>query len=321
MDIAITGSSGLIGSAVVDSLVAAGHRVRCLVRTKGELSSNQVYWNPDQGILDARYLEGVEAIVHLAGENIAARRWSPTQKERILQSRVRGTTLLARTLAEMSRPPRVLVSASAIGFYGDRGETPLTESSAPGQGFLAEVCREWEASTRPAADAGVRVVCLRLGVVLSSRGGALAKMLTPFRLGLGGRIGHGRQWMSWIALDDVVGVIHHALNDTMVRGPVNAVAPNPVTNREFTRALGQALRRPTVLPMPAFAARLVFGEMADELLLTSARVQPAVLASREFKFQFNDIDDALAHVLSESHTANRQRSVGSVEPIELARTQ
>jgi uncharacterized protein (TIGR01777 family) len=249
------------------------------------------------GTIDASALEGVDAVVHLAGENIA-QRWTSSQKAKIRDSRIKGTQLLCETLARLSSPPKVLVSASAIGYYGDRGEQILTEDSPLGRGFLAEVCRGWEAATEPARQRGLRVVPLRFGVVLSPAGGALAKMLPPFRLGLGGMVGSGRQYMSWIALDDVVGAIQHAIVTDTLQGPTNAVAPQAVTNQEFTKTLGKALGRPTVFPLPAFAARLMFGEMADELLLASTRVQPAKLLGSGYRFRYPELEDALRHVLA-----------------------
>jgi uncharacterized protein (TIGR01777 family) len=235
--------------------------------------------------------------VHLAGENIAER-WTPAKKVQIRDSRVKGTELLSKTLAGLSSPPAVLVSASAVGYYGDRGEEPLTDDSAPGRGFLAEVCQAWEAATEPARERGIRVVRLRLGVVLSAAGGALAKMLPPFRLGLGGRLGSGRQYVSWIALGDVVGSIQHAIVTGGLQGATNAVAPRAVTNQEFTKTLGKVLARPTAIPLPAFAARLMFGEMADELLLASARVQPAKLLASGYQFRHPELEAALRHLLA-----------------------
>lgn len=243
--------------------------------------------------------EGPDAVVHLAGENIARARWSERQKALIRDSRVKGTRLLCDLLARYSPPPKALVCASAVGYYGDRADEILKEESAPGSGFLADVCREWEAATQPAVERGIRVVNLRIGIVLSPMGGALAKMLTPFKLGVGGTIGSGRQYMSWIALDDVVGAIHFALTNESLHGPVNAVAPNPVTNREFTHTLGRVLSRPTLFPMPAFAARLVLGEMADALLLASARVEPAQLLASGFTFRHPDLEAALRALLKD----------------------
>jgi uncharacterized protein (TIGR01777 family) len=241
-------------------------------------------------------LQGVDAVVHLAGESIA-QRWTPESKARILQSRTSGTRLLSESFARLTPPPRVFICASAIGYYGNRGDEVLTEQSPPGSGFLAEVCREWEAACEPAVRGGIRVVNLRTGMVLSAAGGVLPRMLFPFRVGLGGKIGSGRQYMSWIALDDLVGVIIHALTCDRLAGPVNAVAPNPVTNLEFTRTSGRVLRRPTFLAVPAWAARLAFGEMADALLLASARVTPARLAASGFVFRYAELESALRHVL------------------------
>src|SRR5215216_3640581 len=277
MIIAITGSSGLVGSVLMPALEADGHLIRPVVRRAPGKASNEIRWDPEKGLIDAAEFANVDAVVHLAGENIAARRWTNSFKDRILQSRVGGTKLLCGTLAGLASKPTVLVSASATGYYGNRGQEMLDESATAGRGFLAEVCQQWEAATIPARDADIRVVNLRIGFVLSKEGGGLAKMLTPFRLSLGGVIGSGNQYMSWIALDDLVRVIQFTLSAAALAGPVNAVAPTPVTNREFTKTLGNVLRRATILPMPAFAAKLAFGEMADEMLLGGARVEPRAL--------------------------------------------
>ena len=254
-------------------------------------------WDPAKGEVDAAGLEGLDAVVHLAGENIASGRWNAVRKAAIRDSRVNGTRLLCDALAGLARPPKTLVCASAIGYYGDRGEELLTEESSPGTGFLPEVCREWEAASEPAARKGIRVVTLRIGVVLSPKGGALSRMLPLFRAGLGGVIGNGRQYVSWIALDDLVGIVLHALQSGELRGPVNAVAPVPVTNRELTEALGKVLSRPTLLPVPAFALRLAVGEMADALLLASARVVPRRLEETGYRFRFPELGGALRHLL------------------------
>jgi uncharacterized protein (TIGR01777 family) len=297
MIIAVTGSSGLVGTAVVNLLESGGHLVRRMVRRVPRSADHEIHWDPAAGTIDAAELAAVDAVVHLAGENIAAHRWTDAFKAQLRDSRVRGTQLLCETIAGLSTRPSVLVSASAVGYYGNRGDELLAESSPPGRGFLAEVCQQWEAQTQLARDAGVRVVNLRIGVVLSANGGALAEMLTPFKLGVGGPIGSGRQYLSWITIDDLARVIEFAIHTTSLTGPVNAVAPEPVTNREFTKNLGRVLRRPTALPMPAFAARLVFGEMADELLMTSTRVQPRALTVAGFTFQWPQLEPALRHML------------------------
>ena len=299
MNILVTGSRGLIGRALVPFLTAGGYGVIRLVRSKARSDAGDVVWDPAAGMIDRAALAGLEAVVHLAGESIFGR-WTARKKARIRDSRVHATRLLSESLAQLSRPPRVFVCASAVGFYGDRGSEILREESASGSSFLAEVCREWEAATHAAANAGIRVVNLRTGIVLAAAGGALATMLLPFRLGLGGRIGSGRQFMSWITLDDLLEVILHALRTEALRGPVNAVAPNPVTNLEFTRTLGRVLLRPTLFPVPAFAARLVLGEMADELLLASACVEPAQLLATGFRFRFPELEGALRHLLGKT---------------------
>jgi len=301
MHVVVSGSRGLVGSALVPFLTTGGHRVTRLVRGMAA-GPDETAWDPARGLVDASRLDGVDAVVHLAGENIAAGRWTASRKAEIRRSRVDGTRNLCEVLARLPRPPKVLVSASAIGFYGDRGAEVLTEASAPGAGFLTDVCREWEAATEPASRAGIRVVNLRFGMVLSPRGGALQKLLLPFRLGMGGRIGDGRQFTSWIALDDVVGAIHHAICEESVRGPVNAVAPEPVSNAEFTRTLARVLRRPTLLPVPAVAVRLAFGEMADALLLAGARVMPVRLQESGYRFRFPDLESALRHLLGRMET-------------------
>ena len=301
MRVAVTGSTGLIGRAVVDHLEADGHQAVRVVRPTGSLEAAGapvVRWDPSAGEIDVGALEGLDAAVHLAGEPIAARRWSAEQKQRIADSRVRGTALLAGALARLDAPPPVLVSASAIGYYGDRGDERLDEASSGGSGFLAEVCRDWEAAADPARDAGIRVAHPRTGVVLSHSGGALAEMLPFFRLGLGGRIGNGRQWMSWITLhDEVEALLWLLIAD--VEGPVNLTAPEPVTNRQLTAALGRALRRPTLLPTPKPALWARLGrELTEALLYSSARVQPAVLVDNGFAFAHPDIATGLAAVLA-----------------------
>ncbi len=294
MQIAITGASGLVGSTLVPLLTTGGHHVTKVVRR--EPAEGEATWDPD-GEFDAAPLDGIDAVVHLAGENIAASRWSAKVKEKIRTSRVQGTRVLCEGLAKMQNPPKVLVCASAIGFYGDRCDEELNEESANGTGFLADVAQQWEAATQPARDAGIRVVNLRFGVILSPKDGALAKMLLPFKLGGGGRVGSGKQYWSWISIDDAAGAVHHALMTDSLSGPVNAVAPNPVTNGEFTKTLGRVLNRPTVVPMPAFAARLALGEMADELLLASIRVEPQKLRRSGYEFRQPTLEAALRHLL------------------------
>lgn len=293
--VAITGASGLVGRALVASLETAGHRITRLVR-RAPATASEVRWDPEAGT-DLTDLGAVDAIVHLAGESIAGGRWTARRKEAIRASRVRGTASLTAALARMSRPPRVVISASAVGIYGDRNDELLTEAAASGTGFLADVGREWEGATGPAEAAGIRVVHTRFGIVLSRDGGALGKMLTPFRLGLGGRLGSGRQWMSWVALDDVVGGIEHALRTDALRGPVNVTAPTPVTNAEFTATLARVLHRPAVIPVPATALRLVLGELADAALLTGQRVIPAALLASGYRFHFPTLASALQHLL------------------------
>jgi hypothetical protein len=296
MQVLVTGSTGLVGSSLIPRLVEGGHHVTRLVR-RAAGATDEIRWDPEAGVLDAAPLEGIGAVVHLAGESIAAGRWTQARKARIRDSRVKGTRLLSETLAGLDRPPKVLVSASAIGCYGDRGDEWLDESSPRGAGFLADVCREWEDAAQAAAERNIRVVLTRFGIILSPRGGALAKMLTPFRLGLGGCVGNGRQYYSWISLDDAVGAIRHALDKELLNGAVNVVAPNPVTNREFTKTLGRVLRRPTLFPMPAPVARLAFGEMADALLLASSRVKPARLLDSGYTFAHPTLEEALGDLL------------------------
>ncbi|MDP8950283.1 MAG: TIGR01777 family oxidoreductase [Actinomycetota bacterium] len=295
MRVLISGATGLIGSALSPELESGDHRVTRLTRSPE--SDEDVGWDPSSGRIDASRLAGHDAVVHLAGESIGEGRWTPEKKRRILESRVRGTRLLAETVANLSEPPEVMVSASAVGYYGDRGNELLREESEPGSDFLAEVCKAWEAAADPAREAGIRVVHPRNGIVLSTKGGALARTLPIFRLGGGGRIGSGRQWWSWIALDDVVGAILHSLANNSVEGPVNVGSPNPLTNAEYTRVLGEVLGRPTVFPLPAPAARLALGEVADALLLASQRMEPAKLKQTGYEFRYPELEGALRHLL------------------------
>lgn len=297
MRVVVSGSSGLIGRSVVSALRARGDEVTPLVRRPA--AAGETTWDPESGSIDAANLEGAHAVVHLAGAGIGDKRWSTARRLEIVSSRVQSTSLLARTLAGLSRPPSVLVSASAVGFYGDRGDEKLTEDSESGSGFLADLCRAWEDAAEPAVGAGIRVVRLRSGVVLSAQGGALARQLPLFRLGIGGRLGRGRQWLSWISLPDEVGAVLHALGEPALKGPVNATAPAPVTNREFTRALGRALHRPAVVAVPGFALRVALGpEMASEMVLAGQRVLPTRLSATGYHFEHGAIDAALAAVLA-----------------------
>jgi uncharacterized protein len=293
MKILVTGASGLIGLGVVKRLADNGHTVLPLTRNR---SGPPPRWDPATGVIDLGQGLSFDAVVHLAGENIAGR-WTAEKKRRIRDSRVQGTRLLCEALTRRPKPPQVLLCASAIGIYGNRSDEMLDEGSASGAGFLAEVCREWEAAALSAAEKGIRVVNLRLGIVLTPRGGALKAMLWPFRLGLGGRVGNGQQYLSWITLGDLERAADHALRCDQLQGPVNLVAPNPVTNQEFTRTLAHALNRPACLPMPGFVARTLFGEAADELLLASARVLPTRLRETGFQFEHPDLESALGELL------------------------
>jgi uncharacterized protein (TIGR01777 family) len=296
MKVLVSGSSGLVGSALVRHLTSKNKLVKILVR-RAPSNPSEISWNPMQKGPEPQALEGIDAVVHLAGDGIASGRWTASKKKTILESRSVGTRLLSEALAGMKTPPKVLISASAIGFYGDRGSEVLREESSMGSGFLSDVCQAWEQSTEPASRSGIRVVHMRMGIVLSPDGGALAKMLLPFKMGVGGKIGSGNQYMSWISLDDVIGTITYALFTDSLKGPVNTVAPNAVTNLNYTKTLGRVLNRPTFFPMPTPAARLVFGEMADALLLASTRVEPAVLQRSGYRFQYPDLEGAFRHLL------------------------
>ena len=293
----VSGASGLIGRALVPFLTTGGHRVVRLVRGATDPAPDTARWDPARGVDDTAALEGIDAAVHLAGEPIAAARWTDAVRARIRGSRVDGTRRLCEMLAGLARPPRVLVAASAIGIYGDRGDTACDEATPPGTGFLADVCRDWEAATEPARRAGIRVVQLRIGVVLSPLGGALAQLLPVFRLGAGGVAGSGGQWMSWIGIDDVLGAIHHAIVTDALAGPVNAVAPEPATNRDFTAVLARVLRRPALMRVPAAALRLAVGDLADEAVLASTRVEPAALTASGYRFRTPGLEATLRHLL------------------------
>jgi uncharacterized protein (TIGR01777 family) len=297
LTVVVSGSTGFIGSALADALTAEGHIVRRLARERSRLRDGDIAWDPARGMLDGRALEGADAVVHLAGEPIG-QRWTSTVRRSIRESRVRGTSLIATTIASVSRPPRAFVSGSAMGIYGSRGDEVLDEASAPGNDFLAEVAKEWEAAADQASGGGVRIVKLRTGLVLGSTGGALARLLLPFRLGGGGRVGSGRQWVSWIALVDTVRAIQHAIVTESVTGPINLSAPNPVTNAELTATLARVLRRPAIIPVPAAALRLLFGEMADATLLASQRMQPRRLLESGFQFRYPALEPALRFELA-----------------------
>ena len=297
LTVAMTGASGLVGTELTALLKSLGHSVVPITRKSSGSTGNAIVWDPARGVLNPQQLESVNAIVHLAGENIAAGRWTAALKERIRKSRVEGTRALVQSLAGLQHRPQTLVCASAIGYYGDRGDEVLTESSAAGSGFLAEVCSAWETEAMAAANMDMRVVCLRIGVVLSPKGGALAKMLLPFKLGAGGVIGSGKQYWSWIGMNDLVRAIAFCVENENIRGPVNAVSPKALNNYDFTKTLGTILHRPTVVPMPAFVAKLVLGEMAEALLLSSARVIPETLQAHGFQFAQPDLKCCLEHEL------------------------
>jgi uncharacterized protein len=306
MRILVSGSTGFLGTALIETLQGQRHRIVALVRpatarknaagTNDQVREQSVAWDPVAGQFDAAGAEGADALVHLAGASIAGGRWSASRKELLRTSRIDATRHLIGSLTKLQRPPSVIVAASAIGYYGDRGEETLTEASAPGNDFLAGLCREWEAETARAKLFGVRVVSLRFGIILAAHGGALPRMALPFKLGAGGRLGDGRQWMSWLTLRETIGIIQFALATAGLAGPVNAVAPNPVRNTEFTSALAKTLHRPGLFPAPAFALRLALGEMADALLLGSQKVMPAKLANSGYPFLQPDLPSALAEV-------------------------
>ena len=299
MKVLISGSSGLIGTALVRSLESSGHRVTRLVRPRSARASDTIAWDPASGDLDARRLEGFDAAIHLSGENVASRRWSDDQKARIRDSRVKSTALLANALASLDSPPGVFACASATGYYGDRGDEALTEDAAPGSDFLAGVGVEWENATAPASDAGIRVANMRISVVLSAAGGMVATVEPIFRLGIGGRLGSGRQYLSWISREDIIRAMEWILEREDLSGPVNLCSPNPVTNSEFTRTMGGIFRRPTLFPVPRFALRITQGEIAD-MLLASVRAAPAKLSASGFEFRHPNMEDALRWALTDT---------------------
>lgn len=298
MRILITGSTGFVGSSLVFHLKDKWHQVWRLVRPKSPLRENaRIEWDPVQGLLNKATVEGFDAVINLAGENIASGRWTQVKKARIRESRILTTRFFCETLAQLAQPPKVLINASAVGYYGNRDDEILTEESSPGSDFLAQVCQEWETATLPAKRKGIRVINLRFGMILGASGGTLAKMFPAFKLGLGGRLGSGTQFMSWVALDEVLSVIDHILGNENLQGPVNVVSPNPMTNIQFTKTLGRVLNRPTILSVPAFALKVLFGEMAEALLLSSARAAPKKLLEAGYQFQYPLLEDALRHIL------------------------
>lgn len=299
MKVLISGSSGLVGSALCRRLESEpDYEIVRLVRKQSpDTSDTTVVWNPSAGQLEPEAFAGIDAVIHLGGVNIASRRWSAEMKQKIFNSRFQSTSLLAHQLAALEQKPSVMLCASAVGFYGDRGDERVDETSARGSGFLADVCQAWEEATHPARDAGIRVVNMRFGMILDQQGGALSQMVTPFKLGVGGRIGSGKQYWSWIALPDVINAIQFCLEHSELQGPVNFVAPDEVTNLEFTKTLGKVLSRPTCLPVPAWGIKTLFGEMGQELMLTSARVTPGKLTAAGFQFQFPKLEDAFRSVL------------------------
>jgi uncharacterized protein (TIGR01777 family) len=307
--VAVTGASGLVGCEVCRALEETGMKVVRLVRRTADPSKDEVYWNPASGDIDAAGLEGVQAVVHLAGENVGAGRWTPERKEAIAHSRIEGTRLLSEALAGLDKRPHTLISASAMGYYGDRGADWVDEDAAPGEGFLAGVAQKWEAATQPAAEAGIRVVCLRIGLVMSAEGGSLSRMLKPFKLGLGGRFGSGEQYVSWVSNLDLARAVLFLLERPDVSGPVNGVAPNPVTNAQYVATLGHVLKRPTLLPVPRAAVKLMFGEMGESLLLKGARINPKRLLDAGFTFTYENLESAIrGHLEIPAPTETASRS-------------
>ena len=298
--VAITGASGMVGQALSGLLKQRGDRSIAVSRSEGDSYEDSIRWNPESGLINPARMEGVDAVVHLAGENIASGRWTDDLKRRILNSRVQGTKSLVESLAKIEKRPSTFICASAIGFYGDRGETIMAEDSPAGKGFLADVCQAWEAEAMQAEALGMRVVCVRIGVVLSPKGGALARMLLPFKMGMGGNVGNGKQYWSLIGLNDLVRIFAYCLDNDQLSGPVNAVSPQPLTNAEFTKVVGSVLHRPTLFPLHAFMAKLVLGEMANELLLSSTRVNPGKLLKSGFAFEQPELKQCLEHELGMS---------------------
>ena len=303
LTVAISGARGFIGTALGHFLTSGGHRVIPLVRRRDRVKGGAVFWDWTAGEIDEKALAEADAVVHLAGEPLLGLRWTAEKKREILDSRVKGTDLVARAMAALHQGPKTLVCASGVGYYGDRGDEILTEQSGPGKGFLAEVCRAWESATRPAERAGIRVVSVRTGFVLSPAGGALGKLLLPFMVGLGGRIGSGRQYLPWIDLDDAVGIIYHALMEPGVRGPLNLTAPNPVPQATFASTLGRVLGRPTVIPVPALAVRAAMGQMGEETLVSGQRARPQRTQELGYRFLYEGLEESLRHQLGEAESA------------------
>ena len=300
LNILISGASGLLGSTLIPFLKTGGHTVLQLVRRPPNKKIGEIRWDPANGTIDLDDTETIDAVIHLSGENIGEGHWSPEKKKRIIDSRVQSTRLIAETISKMKNPPRVFLSASAIGFYGDRGDILVDESATVGNDFISDVCRMWEESTEAAVQAGIRTASLRIGIVLSPQGGALGKLLLPFTLGIGGKIATGRQYMSWISIDDTIGAIHHALFDDKISGPVNLISPNPATNQTFTETLAKVLSRPAYFRVPKFAIETVFGEMGRETILSSTRVKPVVLSETGYAFRHPDLEGALRHLLGKT---------------------
>lgn len=297
MKILVTGSSGLVGSALVSFLQENGHEVYKLVRRKADLLSHEIVWSPNEGVLNPLLLERLDAVVHLAGENIMGI-WTSNKKRRIRNSRINGTALLSKVLCQLKYPPSVFISASAIGYYGNRGDEILTEESSKGEGFLADVCEEWEKETRIVAEKGIRTVNIRIGFILSSEGGGLQQMLKVFKWGLGGKVGSGNQYMSWVTLNDLIRIIAFVIGQGQLNGPVNAVSPDPVTNAKWTKTLGHVLHRPTFFPVPESIVKLLFGELGETVLLASTRVKPVKLEEAGFIFEDSSVEEALFRLLT-----------------------
>ena len=296
----ISGASGLIGSTLIPFLTTGGHMVHRLVRRPPVTSKGEIFWNPAENIIDPKAFEDIDCVIHLSGESIAEGRWTEKKKKSIFERRKKSNALIAETIANMKSPPKVFISASATGYYGDRGDSIVTEEDEPGSYFVSKICHEWEKAAEPAMGKGIRTTFLRIGAVLTPEGGALQKLLPSFQLGMGGKIASGNQYMSWICIDDVIGAIHHIIMDNNIEGPVNLVSPEPVTNRELTKTLGKVLARPALFTVPAFAIRLLFGEMGNELLLSSTRVKPARLLDSGYRFKFPALDETFLHLLGKN---------------------